>query len=67
MNNPSVSRLHATISFDDGHFYLMDNQSSNGTCINHSYIRPLQPQEIFDEDTITISDVVFTFRSMLNR
>lgn len=61
-NDPTISRLHASIVYNDEKFYLLDNFSTNKTCINHSYIEPGKTYELFDEDTISISNVSFTFR-----
>lgn len=56
LNDESVSRRHATISFEEGHYYLTD-QSSNGTLI---YSRDLlvedETVELLDGDILRIGD-----------
>ncbi|KPI95620.1 Sarcolemmal membrane-associated protein [Papilio xuthus] len=49
-----LSRHHATLYYDKGHFYLVDNQSSNGTFINNKRcsISELEPQEVFSGDVV---------------
>ena len=64
-NDPTVSRMHASIRYDGQRFYLTDHYSTNKTSINHSYIEPEKPYELFDEDTISVSDVSFHFRYMI--
>ena len=64
-NDPTVSRLHANILYNEEKFYIVDNFSTNKTCINHSFIEPGKSYELFDEDTISISNVSFTFRYLV--
>ncbi|VVC86637.1 unnamed protein product [Leptidea sinapis] len=48
-----LSRHHATLYYDKGHFYLVDNQSSNGTFINNdrcSFTK--EPHEVFSGDVV---------------
>ncbi|CAK1551186.1 unnamed protein product [Leptosia nina] len=48
-----LSRHHATLYYDKGHFYLVDNQSSNGTFINNNrcaFVK--EPQEVFSGDVV---------------
>lgn len=50
-----LSRHHATISYEKGHFYLVDNQSSNGTFINGnrcSSAKAPEPHEVFSGDVV---------------
>ncbi|CAK1580397.1 unnamed protein product [Parnassius mnemosyne] len=49
-----LSRHHATLYYDKGHFYLVDNQSSNGTFINNKRCSTseLEPQEVFSGDVV---------------
>lgn len=65
-NNPSVSRYHAAIIYKNEKFYIIDNHSTNKTCINNCYIEPEKACELFDEDSISIADIKFTFRDLIN-
>lgn len=61
-NNSAVSRYHAAIVQNDGHYFLIDNHSTNRTCINSKYLEPQTPTELHDEDSIHIANVPFQFR-----
>ncbi|XP_022125369.1 sarcolemmal membrane-associated protein isoform X1 [Pieris rapae] len=48
-----LSRHHATLYYDKGHFYLVDNQSSNGTYINNNRCSVVKdPHEVFSGDVV---------------
>ncbi|KAL4715464.1 hypothetical protein ACJJTC_015367, partial [Scirpophaga incertulas] len=48
-----LSRHHATLSYDNGHFYLVDNQSSNGTFINRNRCSiSKEPHEVLSGDVV---------------
>ncbi|XP_073955950.1 sarcolemma associated protein isoform X2 [Choristoneura fumiferana] len=50
-----LSRHHATLYYEKGHFYLVDNQSSNGTFINNnrcSISKEQEPHEVFSGDVV---------------
>ncbi|XP_041979534.1 sarcolemmal membrane-associated protein isoform X2 [Aricia agestis] len=48
-----LSRHHATLYYDKGHFYLVDNQSSNGTFVNNSRCSlSKEPHEVFSGDLV---------------
>ncbi|KAM3965148.1 sarcolemma associated protein [Aphomia sociella] len=50
-----LSRHHATLYYDKGHFYLVDNQSSNGTFINNNRCpisKEQEPHEVFSGDIV---------------
>ncbi|XP_026499551.1 sarcolemmal membrane-associated protein [Vanessa tameamea] len=48
-----LSRHHATLYYDKGHFYLVDNQSSNGTFVNNNrYTLAKEPHEVFSGDIV---------------
>lgn len=61
-NNPAVSRYHAAIVYNADNFYIIDNNSTNRTSINHSFVEPEKAIELNDEDFISIANVVFQFR-----
>jgi serine phosphatase RsbU (regulator of sigma subunit)/pSer/pThr/pTyr-binding forkhead associated (FHA) protein len=59
VDDASVSRQHAKITSDGGHFYIQDLNSRNGTLLNGSPV--VTPTKIYDTAEIQICDVVFVF------
>lgn len=55
----SVSRRHARLWFDNGHWYLEDVGSSNGTFVNN--VRIYQAVTLNDGDVISFGDEVVVF------
>ena len=55
----TVSRRHARLWFDNGHWYLEDLQSANGTLVNN--MRIYQPVVLHDGDVIHFGDEVAVF------
>jgi hypothetical protein len=53
----AVSRNHFKIDWDGRNFYFTDLNSTNGTKINDLKIPPHQPQQLDDEDIISIGSV----------
>jgi pSer/pThr/pTyr-binding forkhead associated (FHA) protein len=51
IENLAISRNHATIHFEDGHYYLADLESSNGSFVNGVRVKKT---EILDKDVISI-------------
>ncbi|XP_021207565.1 sarcolemmal membrane-associated protein isoform X3 [Bombyx mori] len=47
-----LSRQHATLYYEKGHFYLVDNKSSNGTFINNNRCNEHEPNEVFSGDVV---------------
>ncbi|XP_034831821.1 sarcolemmal membrane-associated protein [Maniola hyperantus] len=48
-----LSRHHATLYYEKGHFYLVDNQSSNGTFVNNNRCTlTKEPHEVFSGDVV---------------
>ena len=62
-----ISRLHATIVDQDGHFVIQDEGSSGGTFITSSATRvrrqlePLVPTPIQDSDIINFNSIAYRF------
>lgn len=46
LNNDSVSRHHATIIYENGDYFIMDNNSTNGTTIEGIRLQPGEKGEI---------------------
>lgn len=61
IDDNSVSRRHARISCEEGHFYLEDLGSRNGTEINGSQIRG--KTRLFDGAEVGICDIRFRFQT----
>ena len=59
LDEASVSRYHAKITLDNGHFYVQDLNSRNGTILNGDAV--LKPTRIFDQATIKICDMILSF------
>ena len=59
LDEASVSRYHAKITLDHGHFYVQDLNSRNGTTLNGDSV--LKPTRIFDQATIKICDMILSF------
>jgi len=60
LNDPRVSRIHATLVVKDGFLYVRDEGSSNGTFINR--IRILKSTLILDGDQLRVGDTIFAVR-----
>ena len=55
----SVSRRHARLWFDNGHWYIEDVGSSNGTLVNN--VRIYQAMPLNDGDVVNFGDEVVVF------
>ena len=60
IDDNSVSRRHATITQDQGQYYIEDLKSRNGTIVNDNEIRG--KTRLFDGTEIRICDVGFVFQ-----
>jgi len=58
ISDPSVSRCHAEIKFENGLFSIVDNGSKNGSLLNNSHFKH---QELHDLDCIQIGNVLMHF------
>lgn len=61
IDNPGISRIHATVSFRDGYFSLLDHGSSNGTYINGERV---EESTLNDGDQIQIGKYHVIFSMM---
>lgn len=62
LEDPSVSRMHARITFEKDGFYLEDLNSTNGTCKNGLRLQPYEKRRLDREDEIRLGKVVLIFR-----
>ncbi|MBR0136705.1 MAG: ATP-binding cassette domain-containing protein [Clostridia bacterium] len=60
LSHVSVSKRHATISFEGGEWYITDNGSTNGVVINNNILRGKQRLHEKDVIVITNSKLIFT-------
>lgn len=65
LDNDSVSRHHATIVFEDGNYYIIDNGSTNGTMIEGVRLQPAEKAELGNGYIISIGNE--TFQALLER
>lgn len=65
LNNITVSRLHAIIFRRNGSFFIVDQNSKNGTYVNN--VRIMSECELHDGDSIRLSDeeIVFHIRKLV--
>src|SRR3954471_6795373 len=61
VKDSGASRSHARVFQKGGRYFVEDLKSANGTKINHNVITG--SKEVKDGDTITIGEVMFTFRA----
>lgn len=59
--NPTVSRIHMTITQHEGRFYVQDEHSSNGTWLDGERLIPGQPKQIRDGGKLRLSNEEITF------
>lgn len=62
LDSSSVSREHASISFEDGTYYIKDLDSSYGTRINEQMLKGMNAYALQNGDAITIGRQVLNFR-----
>ncbi len=60
LHDPSLSRFHARIDYQNGRFYIQDLSSSNGIFVNDAKVRR---REIKDFDRITLGETMLLFRA----
>lgn len=65
LDSDSVSRHHATIIFEDGNYYIIDNGSTNGTMIEGIRLQPDEKAELGNGYIISVGNE--TFQALLER
>lgn len=66
LDDRSVGRLHAFIREEGEHYYLIDNNSVNGTFVNGIRINPGEYNEIIGGDELIFSRLLFQFSTLDN-
>ena len=59
--NTNISRIHAVITTRNGRYYVMDQNSTNGTFINGRIIKAGQETEILPGDGLMLANEEFIF------
>lgn len=62
-NNSSVSRVHAEIVYENGAFYITDQNATNFTFVNGNKVNPGQKVKLNNGDKIKLSDEEFEFKA----
>ncbi|MCI8371758.1 MAG: FHA domain-containing protein [Lachnospiraceae bacterium] len=57
VHNNSISRSHATITYEQNSYYIMDNKSTNGTMMEGVMLQPYEKAELYDGSIITLGNV----------
>ena len=60
-DNTNISRVHAVITMRNGRYYVMDQNSTNGTFINGRIIKAGQETEILPGDCLMLANEEFMF------
>jgi FHA domain-containing protein len=63
VENDSVSKVHGSVVYDraTGEYYIIDENSRNGTCINGESLTPGVPSAIWSGAYVSFGDAVFVF------
>ena len=61
-NNPTVSRIHVHIITKNGHYYIIDQNSTNRTFVNGIHVPPQVEYKLRDGDEIKLSNEFFDFK-----
>lgn len=59
-DNPSVSRAHCEIKYENGSYFIMDRESTHGTFVNGTRIRPYSPYGIRNGDSVRLASSSFS-------
>lgn len=63
VDNDSVSKVHSSVTFDrtSGEYYIVDENSRNGTQVNGEQLKPGVPQPVWSGAYVSFGDAVFVF------
>jgi hypothetical protein len=63
IDNDSVSKLHARIIFDrsSGDYFLLDEHSRNGSCVNGEPVEPASRTPIWSGAYLSFGDALYVF------
>ncbi len=58
-----ISRMHATVHYEDGHYVLRDEGSANGTLVNNQPLVKMTDWTLRNDDEVLIGDHTLTFKA----
>lgn len=61
IDNPAVSRIHATIYMEGNMYYIEDNHATNGTFVNGTRMKPNTKVALKNNDCIALGNEKFMF------
>jgi hypothetical protein len=61
IDNSSISKSHAILSYRNGNFAVIDQNSANGTKINRTVLNPGERTRINSGDRLTLGEVTVSF------
>lgn len=61
-DNSNVSRAHADVIYKNGAFYIVDNNTTNGTTVNGASLGGGQERRLNNGDVVRLADEEFTFQ-----
>ncbi len=61
IHDETVSRIHARITKEDGHYYIEDMNSTNGTCINGELLNYMEKVMLEKNDRIAFAKESYRF------
>lgn len=61
LGQKTVSHLHATVYNEDGNYYIVDNNSANGTFVNNVRLRPNEKSMLTHGSRVRISNIDLIF------
>ena len=61
LEDPSLSRKHAMLQSDAGRWFVVDQNSLNGTFMNCQRLSPMQPAQIVTGDIVELGDFKLHF------
>ncbi len=64
IDNTSISKAHAIVSFNNGVLSVRDNSSSNGTSVNGARLAPGQQVTLNAGDQLLLGEVALSFSNI---
>ncbi len=58
-----TSRRHATVTYENGEYVILDERSANGTFVNGQQLEEMTPRTLHDEDHIGIGEHELVFQA----
>lgn len=61
-NNPAVSRIHATMLYENHSYFIQDNQATNGTFVNGKRLAAGSKMGLKNNDKVSLGNEEFEFK-----